>query len=292
MFKQKSNAAFNNDLFSHQKIAVMHETMKRLYVAANDLLGISGQTEVANVMNMSPQRLNNWEARGMSKQGMLEAERAIGCSAVWIESGKGPMASASRLSLSSDTQSASKSAESNAEDGPMVRPSRLVPVVGEVKAGPGGYLEELEYPVGHGDGYVPSPVADESAYAVRVRGDSMSPRYRPGEFVILAPSISAQSGDDVVAIFEDGRKMLKVFGWQRDGEIQLLSINNGFEPITVPSECIRSMHVVAGTAHRASIVKFTSQEPDETQIDERRAAALMKDPRVQELLREIERHKK
>jgi len=42
----------------------------------------------------TPQTINNWEQRGISKKGMLDAQRAIGCSATWLESGDGPMQTA------------------------------------------------------------------------------------------------------------------------------------------------------------------------------------------------------
>lgn len=289
VFKQKSNTMLNNGLFSWHTVGAMHETMKRLYAAAELLKQVTGQSAVARLLNASPQTVKNWEARGVSKQGMLDAEQLIGCRSSWVRTGDGDMAD---LSPSSDTQASLNGTESNAEDGPQLRKPALVPVVGEVKAGTDGYLEELQYPVGHGDEYAPSPVSDSSAYAVRVRGESMYPRYKSGEYVIISPSLIAQNGDDVVVIFRDGRKMLKVFGWSRGGEIQLLSINNGFAPLTVNTSELHSMHVVAGTAHRSSIQRLDNQEAEKIDIEERRAIELMKDPRVQELLRDIEQKNK
>lgn len=76
-------------------MGAMHETMKRLYEAAEELIGLTGQSDVARKLNQSPQTLNNWERRGMSKGGMLIAQRVIGCSAVWLETGQGDMVAAS-----------------------------------------------------------------------------------------------------------------------------------------------------------------------------------------------------
>lgn len=69
----------------------MNEQMERLYEAARALHGVEGQSAVARLLNASPQTLKNWESRGVSKNGMLTAERTIGCSALWIESGEGEM---------------------------------------------------------------------------------------------------------------------------------------------------------------------------------------------------------
>jgi DNA-binding transcriptional regulator YiaG len=87
----KTNVAFNNALFTKPTIAAMHETAERLYQAAKELLRITGQSAVARILNASPQTLKNWESRGVSKAGMLDAERLIGCSATWIETGHGRM---------------------------------------------------------------------------------------------------------------------------------------------------------------------------------------------------------
>jgi len=69
----------------------MDKQMERLYAAAEKLKGIKGQSRLARLLNASPQTVKNWESRGISKQGMLEAQRAIGCSALWIETGEGDM---------------------------------------------------------------------------------------------------------------------------------------------------------------------------------------------------------
>lgn len=130
---------------------------------------------------------------------------------------------------------------------------KRIPVIGDVKGGDEGYLEELQHPVGFGEGYVEYPTTDPNAYAVRVRGDSMHPRYRAGEFVIVEPNIAAQEGDDVVIVCANGRKMLKQLNWRRDGEVQLLSVNNGYAPMTVSSLEISSIQLVAGRVRRSGL---------------------------------------
>src|SRR6059058_1400795 len=76
---------------------VMHVQMKRLYEAAAALAGLKTQAEIARALNQSQQTVNNWEARGISKAGLLRAQSAIGCSATWLETGAPPMALAPRL---------------------------------------------------------------------------------------------------------------------------------------------------------------------------------------------------
>lgn len=143
--------------------------------------------------------------------------------------------------------------EANVEAGPSVKAAREIPVIGEVKGGDDGYLTELDYPVGHGEGVVDYPTSDPNAYALRVRGDSMHPRYRAGEFVVVEPGVEPLPGDDVVVALHDGRKLLKELNWARDGEVQLLSINNHFGPLTIPLAEVLRIQLVAGRVRRGAI---------------------------------------
>lgn len=145
---------------------------------------------------------------------------------------------------------------SNVDLGPDLKAFRAVPNVGEVKGGQDGYFEELQYPTGHGDGVIDYPTTDRNAYALRVRGDSMHPRYRAGEYIVVEPSIEPQPGEDVVVICRDGRKLLKTLAWTRGGSISLLSINNGHSPLTLDLTEIERMHTVAGVVPARALRKL------------------------------------
>lgn len=90
MFKNKSNATFNNKVFScetirfMQKRIDMHPTMERVYAAALALKDIKGQTALAEFLNESPQLLNNWERRGVSAQGLISVANKIGVSVDYL----------------------------------------------------------------------------------------------------------------------------------------------------------------------------------------------------------------
>lgn len=133
--------------------------------------------------------------------------------------------------------------------------SRIVPLVGEVKGGADGFLDETQYPVGHGEGYIEFSTRDPHAYALRVRGDSMHPRYMAGEFVIVEPSRAPQPGEDVIVGMNDGRKMIKRLNWIRDDEAQLVSVNDGYQPLTVLLADIEFMHYAPGRATRSCLRK-------------------------------------
>lgn len=199
MFKQKSNSAFNNDLFNNQKIIDMHETMKRLYLAAKDIHAIDGQSAVARKMNLSPQRLNNWEARGMSKNGMLIAEQTVGCSALWLETGVGNMRASTSLSPLSNTQEASNKAEFDVNIKHAAFGMRPIPVISYIQA---GRLSEISDPYAPGDGFATEICDDDlgpASFALEIEGESMLPDFRPGDRIVIDPNVVPNPGDFVVA---------------------------------------------------------------------------------------------
>jgi phage repressor protein C with HTH and peptisase S24 domain len=136
-------------------------------------------------------------------------------------------------------------------EGPDLLPVRESPVVGEVKGGDNGFLDEYLYPAGEGDGYVLHPTRDRAAYTVKVRGDSMRPRIKPGEYLAVEPSVEAQPGDDVVVIFRDGRKMVKELVFIRQDEVEFHSINDGSR-LTVKTSDLQAIHRVGGIYPRGS----------------------------------------
>lgn len=130
------------------------------------------------------------------------------------------------------------------------RPS--VPVVGVAQLGADGYWTEGEYPVGHGDGRVRWPTSDPNAYAVAVRGESMAPRIRHGEFVIVEPNHPVVQGEEVLVVTRDGRSMVKVLKYRRGGRVYLESINADHQDISLDEAAeVAKIHYVSGIAKAA-----------------------------------------
>lgn len=140
--------------------------------------------------------------------------------------------------------------ESNVEVALELKKSRKVPITGSVRGGDDGYLVQDVVP----DGWVDYWTGDPNAYALRIKGDSMHPRYRAGEFVVVTPSIEAQPGRDVVVKLFNGKCLLKQLNWIRADEVQLLSINNGYAPMTIPLEEVECICRVAGSVGPDSMV--------------------------------------
>jgi phage repressor protein C with HTH and peptisase S24 domain len=124
----------------------------------------------------------------------------------------------------------------------------LVPVVGTAQLGDNGHFYDLEYPVGHGDGAIDWPTKDGNAYALRCRGESMKPRIRHNEYVIVEPGHPVASGDEVLVKAVDGRVMVKQLAYTRDGMVHLDSVNEAHPRISLLQAEISVMHYVAAIA--------------------------------------------
>lgn len=127
-------------------------------------------------------------------------------------------------------------------------PTATIPVVGDVKAGADGFLEEYGYPTGAGSHIIHRVTTDPHSYALRIRGDSMQPKYDPGDFIIVEPSREAQAGDIVVVKLVDGRKLVKKLLYRRNGELTLGSINQDYRTLTFAQTEVESVHFVGGVA--------------------------------------------
>lgn len=110
---------------------------------------------------------------------------------------------------------------------------RFLPVVSKVAAGDPAGFTDGEYPAGWAEEFVPAPsdLDDAHAFALRVHGDSMSPRFRDGDIVICSPSSTAENGDAVVAKVRTDETTCKIF--YLDGKNVILSPVNPRFPAQV-----------------------------------------------------------
>lgn len=137
------------------------------------------------------------------------------------------------------------------KSGSVVRPigptkEGVVPVVGTAKLGMDGYFEALDFPVGHGDGYLHIYSDDPNAYGLRVIGDSMHPRIKSGEYVLIEPNKIYITGDEVMVQTHDGRSMIKEFIYLRDGVYRFDSVNQDHSPLHLNQNEVSKVHLVGG----------------------------------------------
>ena len=103
---------------------------------------------------------------------------------------------------------------------------RPVPLLGMAQAGAGGFFDDGGFPAGQGWDEITFPsIADDSAYALEVAGDSMLPLYRDGDVIIVSPSARVRRGDRVVVKTTSGEVMAKILKRQSAIELELASFN-------------------------------------------------------------------
>ncbi|HWE03770.1 MAG TPA: LexA family transcriptional regulator [Tepidisphaeraceae bacterium] len=88
--------------------------------------------------------------------------------------------------------------------------SNIVPVINRATDGyPVGFSDFRSLPRAP-DEYVSCPdINDADAFAARVHGDSMTPKYREGDIVIFSPARPPLDGDDCFIRFADGKTTFK-----------------------------------------------------------------------------------
>ncbi|QIE90754.1 S24 family peptidase [Pseudomonas nitroreducens] len=104
----------------------------------------------------------------------------------------------------------------------------------------------MEFPTGHGDGYLDVRSDDENAYALRVVGNSMHPRIKSGELVLIEPNHPYLNGDEVLVKTKDGTCMIKEFIYLRDGQYRFDSVNSEYPPVFLDENEVIKVHYVAG----------------------------------------------
>lgn len=186
--------------------------------------------------------ITNWKSRGVPRGRAGEVAALFGVTSDYLLQVPGATKDGIRTIFSHPLQ-----LSNNVEPAPdIVATPRDLPVVGQVQAGPDGLLTIDDYPVGQGDGSVSFWAQSNNAYALRVRGESMSPRYMPGEFVAVDPSIEAQAGKECIVLLVNDQRLLKRLLWKREGYACFESINKDYKNITLPLDEIREIHFVIG----------------------------------------------
>ena len=114
-----------------------------------------------------------------------------------------------------------------------------IPVLGYVRAGiPIEAVEEiLDY----------EEISDEMArtgehFALKIKGDSMEPRIREGDVVIVRKQSVVDNGDIAVVLVNGDDATVKKF-FRYDNGISLISFNPNYDPFTYTPEQVNSMPV-------------------------------------------------
>jgi len=132
-----------------------------------------------------------------------------------------------------------------------LKAGQLVPVINRVSAGYPADFDDLGYPVGIAQDYVRCPdLHDPHAFAVRVVGDSMEPKFCEGDIVVFSPAADVQSGDDCFVRFSQPHESTfkRVF-FETDGKVRLQPRNETYPPNVVEGSRINGTYRAAIRFH-------------------------------------------
>lgn len=221
--------------------------LRRLSELRADRFGGSSAA-LAAAIKRSPSQVSQWftGVRTITEDSARHIEQSLRLDNGWLDNA---------------TDTAASPGGAHADDGKIpgngqpetLRPypsGKRIPVVGSAQLGDNGHFVELEYPVGHGDGWVDVLSTDPNAYALRCRGDSMRPRIRDGEYIVAEPNREVAPGDQVVVKARDGRVMVKTYLYRRDGRIHLQSVNESHPSIALLPDDVEAMHCVTNITTR------------------------------------------
>ena len=131
-------------------------------------------------------------------------------------------------------------------------PQTRVPIINRVAAGQPSEFTDLDYPPGVADEYIGAipGLEDPQAFAVRVEGDSMEPRYHQGDIVIFSPTAPVAGGDDCYVRFAaecsvaQGATFKRVY-FDGSATVRLQPLNGRYPPLVVPQEEITGIYKAA-----------------------------------------------
>lgn len=172
-------------------------------------------------MHLSERILCQWEAgqETPDEEHLRRLARHVGVEPAWLATGEGEMSP--------------EPGQSNVI--PLFRESLQpavnlmeIPVLSTIPAGKTTPMFHPEY----AERYVTvDNIKDKSAFALVVKGNSMSPRIEEGDIVVVSPKAQARSGDICVVRVNDEDVLKKV---KIDDEyVHLIPLNKQFEPVTV-----------------------------------------------------------
>jgi phage repressor protein C with HTH and peptisase S24 domain len=142
---------------------------------------------------------------------------------------------------------AARSPSSDGMPGPPVPPRDprdLIPVRSAARGGDEQQMFLTDGPIDH----IPRPHSLQhvrDAYSIYMVGDSMAPRFRPGQLLHVNPYKPPQPGTGVVVTKRDDAVLIKEFVRRTDSTLYLKQYNPAAE-LDYPLAEIRDLHIVVG----------------------------------------------
>lgn len=119
--------------------------------------------------------------------------------------------------------------------------SRLLPILGSVRAGCGGEVQEEV--IGH-EAVDPATLqTGEQYFWLRVAGDSMTPSINDGDLVLIRRQESVENGQYAVVLVNNEEGLVKRIAFGNDF-IELQSINPYYPPRRFSGEDVTAVHIL------------------------------------------------
>jgi len=96
------------------------------------------------------------------------------------------------------------------------------------------------------DGWLDVPTDDPEAYALRLKGDALSPAIRSGWVVWCEPNHELIPGEYVLIHKSNGIHMIKELLYINEEDISLMSTNNNPDRTTIQRNEIIDIHHISG----------------------------------------------
>lgn len=104
-----------------------------------------------------------------------------------------------------------------------------VPLISWVAAGSWTEVGNVEMDLEQAEQMPRPPGASSGTFALRVVGESMAPRYRPGVVIFVDPAVQPENGDDVVAVLtESAEATFKRLVLEPGGPRMLMALNEAW----------------------------------------------------------------
>jgi len=180
------------------------------------------QATLAAKLDLATRTLQRWEKGEQVPDAVTLAKigELTGTLTHWLLTGEGPMyahQNGGKEPTEGDTSSAFRRVK-------LVR----IPMLSAVPAGKANLIFHPD----HIEKYITvDDVKDSNAFALKVEGDSMSPRIEDGDVIIISPKREVRSGDICVIRVNDEDTVKKVIF--EDGYVHLIPLNHDYEPVSV-----------------------------------------------------------
>lgn len=257
-FKPVSTGCLTTSCLAGQQ-SPMHPTATRLYEAAHALKQTDGQSAVARLLNESPQTVKNWESRGVSQKGLIKAEQAIGCSAIWIATGAGEMFGAT-IANTQPPQKHFMSAIHAWEYFEDLPPGEFVfiPCLNfHLSAGHGLDQMEIEFVQAQAQAFRAEWVRREGLKPAKLacmyaKGNSMEPSIWDGDSLVIDTSQIEIIDGKVYALWYEGGERVKRLYRLPGGSLRIRSDNSSEHPdIVLNKEHLGFVRIIGRVVHRS-----------------------------------------